>query len=60
MKPLAACGFRSVYEGTEALPKDTGHESYKQIEAMPTEVAPGTTAMQLIFATAAHGIANGG
>jgi len=51
--------LRSVYDGTEASPKDTSHGIYKQIEAMPSEVAPGTAAMQLIFATAAHGIAQG-
>jgi len=59
MGPLAACGFRSVYDKKNVSPKDTGHGIYKQIEAMPSEVAPGTAAMQLILATAAPGIAHG-
>ena len=50
---------RSVSVGTEAPPPDASHGIYKQIEAMPSEIAPGTAAMQLIFATAAHGIAHG-
>jgi HK97 family phage prohead protease len=54
--------IRAIYDGTDGSPKDASHAVYEK--ARGTDVNPkdkmvADAAMQLIFATAAHGIAMG-
>ena len=53
---------RSIYDGTSKSPKDASHAVYEKsrTKGMPPEaIAAADNAMQLIFATAAHRIAQG-